>query len=131
MDLLGLNLKDRGVNVMPNTLSRIAKGSQPDADGKFSPMLDHAKKAPSREERTLNGWLFSGAVEGGLGVVAFRSPVGLFGVWSTAGDANLWSNRDTCADLIKRALLKLGYHRDRRFKSNWRYDGRHTRGLMS
>ena len=99
-------------------------------------MLDHANKAPSREERTQNGWLFSGAVEGGLGVVAFRSPVGLFGVWSTFGDAGcapfpLWSNRNAEADLIKRALLKLGYHRDRRFKSNWRYDGRHTKELLS
>ena len=76
----------------------------------------------SREQLTKDGWHFTAAIEGNDWVICYRSPtLKYFGIYSCAKSTGQPERRATYYDLCDRALSKLGYRRDKRCRTGWRY----------
>lgn len=66
-----------------------------------------------RESLIMQGWKFVGVTDDRGGAILFRSPDNKFGCWSIHGFIK--------ASLLDRGMSKLGYRRDKRCRTGWRY----------
>ena len=74
----------------------------------------------SREHLAKRGWRFAAAVDGRDGVICYQTPTNQLGVWSSHGTVTEYDEREKAAALCDKALGKLGFKRDRRYRNGWR-----------